>query len=465
MLRYFSVFLVFCLLGTCQCGVVVRKTVQSVQTVKNSSLFNQGRHGALNETERRWASIAWQYFKKNYQAETGLVDSVEKYHALTMWHLADYLGALIAAHQLKIIDLHELDKRLSKVLGFLNTMQLYAGKLPNHTYHSKTGRMVDFNSKAGRTGWSAIDVGRLLVWLHIAKGFYPHFTEYIDRVVLRWNFCEIIDNCGTLYGALQKGDAPRIFQEGRVGYEEYAARGFELWGFNTDRAASLEPSQTVYVYGKPLRIDARDPRETGVQAPLVSLGFLLDGMEFNWDVVEDNSSGSKFHSDSEMAALAETVYQLQELRYRKDRIFTARTDHQLSGKPYFVYDSIFSMGFAWNTTDDKGNFQPKGALVATKAVFGMWALWKTRYTDELMKVVDCLGDPKRGWLEGRHERSGAWENLVTLSTNAVVLEALWYKTTGKLHKGSKGAGFFEVNHSATFRSRRKCLPKDREPCQ
>ena len=465
MFRFSSLFLILFLFGTCRCGVVVRKTVQGVKAVKNSSVFHQGRHGALNETERRWATIAWQYFKKNYQAETGLVNSVENYPATTMWHLADYIAALIAAHQLEIIDLHEFDKRLSKVLGFLNTMPLYGGKLPNHTYHTKSGRMVEFNNNPGKTGWSAVDLGRLLIWLHTAKVNYPHFSEYIDRVVLRWNFCELIDNCGTLYGALQVKDRQTIFQEGRLGYEEYAARGFELWGFNTERAASLEPSETVYVYGEPLRIDARDPRETGVQAPILSLGFFLDGMEFNWDLAGDRRSGAKVHSDSDMAEMAATVYRLQALRYEKDKIFTARTDHPLSSKPFFVYDSIFTMGFAWNTTDDQGKFEPKGALVATKAVFGMWVLWKTAYTDALMKVVDCLGDPKRGWLEGRHERSGAWEDLVTISTNAVVLEALWYKRKGKLNQGIEDVGYYEVNHSETFRSRSKCLPKDREPCQ
>lgn len=453
------------LLVICQCGVVVRKTVEGVQSVKNSTWFHQGRHGQLTEEERRWAGIAWQYFQKNLNHETGLVNSAENYHAVTMWQLADYLSAMLAAYELELIDIHELDKRLSRVVSFLNNMSLYENQLPNHAYSTKSGGMVDFQNKPGKTGWSAVDLGRLLIWLHIAKTKLPHLAEYIDRAVLRWNFCALIDNCGTLYGSLLSKEKETLFQEGRLGYEEYAARGFGLWGFNTEKASALEPYQTVYVYDTPLLVDGRDPRETGVQAPLVSLGFLLDGMEFNWDLLGDQESSDTQHTHTQMADLANTVYELQALRFHQDRVFTARTDHQLSKAPYFVYDSLFSMGFAWNTTDDKGNFQRNGSLVATKAAFGMWVLWKTDYTDELVKVIACLADPKRGWLEGRHERSGGWEQIVTLSTNATVLETLWYKQAGKLAKGMPAKGLFDVTHLERFRSDKNCLPKDREPCR
>lgn len=462
-LRHF--FLLLILLATCQCGVAVRKTVGSLQSFKNSSIFHQGRHGPLNKEEQLWASIAWKYFQKNYQDQTGLVNSVEGQNSITMWQVADYLAAILAAHDLEMIDFHEMDRRLSKVLAFLNTMTLYNGKLPNHAYHTQTRRSLNFANKPGKSGWSAVDLGRLLRWLYIAKVEHPHFSEYIDRAVLRWNFCELIDDCGTLYGAVHHNGKPQIFQEGRLGLEEYAAKGFALWGFNTQKAATLEPFQTVYVYGEPLKIDRRDPRETGVQAPLLSTGFLLDGLELNWDHAGDHRSGSKHHSDTAYADLAQTIYDLQARRYQVDRIFTARADHQLSRKPYFIYDSIFSLGFAWNTTDEQGTFLRHGALVSTKAAFGMWALWKTHYTDELLKVVACLGDPKRGWLEGRHEKSGAWENLVTLSTNAAILEALWYKKRGKILTRHLEGSYFGVNHEKLFRSASRCLPKDRERCQ
>ncbi|MFP4389536.1 MAG: DUF3131 domain-containing protein, partial [Desulfococcaceae bacterium] len=107
---------------------------------------------------------------------------------------------------------------------------------------------------------------------------------------------------------------------------------------------------------------------------------------------------------------------------------------------------------------------PDQAVVATKAAFGMWALWKTRYTDELMKIVSCLYDPERGWYEGRRERTGGYVKICTLPTNAAVLEALLYKVQGKLYPGNPRPGLFRATDQEEFRSRNRCLPSDRDPC-
>lgn len=69
-----------------------------------SANIPQPLHGDLTEEEKQWAKIAWTYFQKNYQPETGLVDSVEKYPLSTMWDTASYLMAIISAHRLEIID-------------------------------------------------------------------------------------------------------------------------------------------------------------------------------------------------------------------------------------------------------------------------------------------------------------------------------------------------------------------------
>src|SRR5439155_9103825 len=40
---------------------------------------------ALSPQEQQWARVAWQYFVNNYQLATGLVNSVDRYPASTMW--------------------------------------------------------------------------------------------------------------------------------------------------------------------------------------------------------------------------------------------------------------------------------------------------------------------------------------------------------------------------------------------
>ncbi|RKX67054.1 MAG: hypothetical protein DRP41_01360 [Thermodesulfobacteriota bacterium] len=441
------------------CGVAVRTADKGIVALKNSRLFHQGRHGELTEQEKRWAKIAWRYFENNYQPKTGLVNSVDNYPSCSMWDIADYLAALIATHQLGLIKRCEFDKRLSKLLSFLNTMDLFWGKLPNILYNTQTGAMVNYQNQPEEIGWSAVDIGRLLIWLKIAKAQYPVFAEYIDKTILRWNFCDILDEEGTLYGAIKVNGKLVLFQEGRLGYEEYAAKGFQAWGFNTKKASKIEPYETVKIYGIKIPYDARDPRETKVLTPVLSLPFILDGLEFNWDKVKDVHSLDSVHTDSAMAHIAENIYKVQALRYKKEKILTARTDHMIKSPPFFVYDSIFASGYPWNTISDKNTYIPKATLIATKAAFGMWALWNTDYTDILIRAVQCLYNPERGWYEGRQETTGDYEKVITANSNAIILEVLLYKKQGKLYNPKTTQTYYDLILQDPFKGTGKCLPK------
>lgn len=123
----------------------------------------------LTEQEMGWGKIAWQYFENNYQADNGMVNSVDKYPASTMWDTASYLMALISARRLDIITEEKFDERMSKILASLATIPLFDGKLPNKSYNTKTLEMADYaNNKSERgIGWSALDIGRLLVPFNI----------------------------------------------------------------------------------------------------------------------------------------------------------------------------------------------------------------------------------------------------------------------------------------------------------
>lgn len=104
------------------------------------------------------------------------------------------------------------------------------------------------------------------------------------------------------------------------------------------------------------------------------------------------------------------------------------------------------------------------AQVTTKAVFVLWTLWETEYTDALMAVTTHLNDPQRGWFEGRVEATGDVNATLTLSTNAMVLEALFYKhNAGPLFKNGLADDNSYFAHRATdeFNPPRRCLPGER----
>jgi hypothetical protein len=461
---YLLLLIVSCLIIICAgCGVAVRGLQEGAILVKNSEIFHQGRHGALTAQEQEWAKAAWKYFENNVGPTTGLVNSVDKFPMATMWHVGDYLAAMVAARELNIIQDNEFDQRLSTVLHFLNTMPLYLGKVPHKSYHVEHGQMVDYGANPGEIGWSAVDIGRMLVWLRILRERYPRYAEYIDRAVLRWDFCDVIDGDGALYGGISDNGQLRKYEERRSGYQNYMTLGFQAWGWSTARASRREPYDTERIFDIAVVPEARDPQDRGTSdnpPPVVTLPYVLDGLEFNWDTVTDGWSLDSVHSDTERSDLAQRIYTVQERRYQEKKIFTARTDHQISTAPYFVYDTIFAEGYPWNTMSDSGQFMPQSALVSSRAAFGLWALWKTSYTDSLLEIVSSLFNPGKGWYEGRFELTGGYEYLVTATTNAVVLESLLYKVVGKLYRLAAKDGYYQVIINDEFTHPGKCMPLD-----
>lgn len=440
------------------CGVVVRTIDSGITKFSHSSLFHQGQHGELTEKEQNWAKIAWKYFENNSHVETGLANSIDGYPSATMSSVADYLAALVAARELGLIDKKHFDHRLSALLHFLNRMPLFMGRLPNKIYHTKTGKMLDYQGKSREVGWSAIDLGRLLIWLRIASQQYPEFHEYIDKAILRWNFCDVIDQEGSLYTGSIDGSEMTLIQEGRLGYEEYAAMGFRAWGFEPTKAESLDPIEVITLYGQDVFHDARDHRQDNVLSPILTLPYSYMGLEFNWDRVDDTSSLNSTHTNSLLYQAAWQVYKVQELRYHHEKIYTARTEHILNTEPYFLYDSVFANGYAWNTISDTGKTFSRKSLVSVKAAFSMHILWNTDYTYKLMLVIEELYDAKRGWFEGRYEDSGGYEEAISSSTNATVLEALLYKQVGKLFRPNREATHSEIRMENVFKHPGKCFP-------
>ena len=463
--RVFAFLVGAAALSSTGCGVVVRGVDQAV--TRMADLGHDGRHGKLTQKELAWAKVAWRYIDNNTLPQTGLVNSVDRVPVTTLWHIGDYLAALVSANHLGLIDHLEFDHRASKLLDFLNNMPLSELALPNRMYNTQNGVMVNFSNQPADIGWSAIEIGRLLTWMKIAGQRYPHLREYFDKVVLRWNFCKVIDDCGILYG-MGKGEgrsAPS--QEGRLGYLQYASAGFAAWGFETRKSAVAGPVEAIDVMGVKLYVDARDDRTSGAIAPVVTMPYVLLGMEFGWEYPRNAGQPGQPGGSEEGDALrsqALDVFRIQQLRYEKQGVLTARTDHPVSNPPHFVQDTLFASGYAWNTLSDQGRQVPALALVSTKAVFGMWALARTSYTDRLMDAIEALYKDDKGWFEGRYENSGGYEDLLTLSTNSMVLQALLYKAQGPLYRKKSTVGYFQHRLDDEFRRPQRCFPVERAQC-
>jgi len=439
------------------CGVVYQGVSDGISAINESQAFRQGRYGELSEEEIAWATTAWKYVENNTQLKVGLVNSIDNFPTTNMSGIADYLIALIAAKEFEFITNKEYDERLSLVLAFLNKMDLSSVQVPNKVYNTQNGGMVNYANQYQDIGWSSLDVGRLLIVLSIVKRNSPEFSEYVDKAVLRWNFCELVGNDGELYGGVVQDGQVSRYKEGRLGVEEYTSYGYLDWQLVPEKAMSLEPYEVVTINDIDILFDGRDPRLFNVLRPVYSTPYLQMGLEFNWDVVSDFDSQDSKHTNQTMSAMADAIYRVQEQRWTKERIYTARGEHLVTGEPYFVYDAIYGLGTPWITLAEDGSSHDELALVSTRVAFQMWALWKTDYTDRLMTLVKELYDPQRGWYEGRYEMSGAYEKSISLKTNAGVLEALLYKQRGKLYQVNSDYEYRDVKFNSRFDHPGRCL--------
>ena len=419
-----------------------------------------GRHGALTAHELAMATVAWSYFVERFQPDTGMVNAVGAFASTTLWDQASYLSGLVSARELGLIDKQEFDRRAMLFIKTMRNLDLFQGELPNKVYDTKTAGKVDYANKPGEIGYSALDIGRLLVWFEIIKQRYPYLASSIDSVVLRWNFCNVIGQDGNLFGSFVSGNKEvRYVQEGRLGYEQYAAKGFQLWGFNADGAASPVPYEFTPIYGVQIPVDGRDPRVFKNKNYVLTESYLLDGLEMNWDLAGDKSSGPGTASMGWRAEFANRIYLVQQRRFEETGILTARSEHQVDGAPYFVYDSIFSDGYAWNTLDPTGVYQPDRAAVSAKAALGMWALWDTPYTDLLFEAVSDLSVPGSGFDEGLYENGNGVIPTLTANNNGIILAALLYKVQGPiLQYHNQNTQLWDTAYPNSDRRRKQCLP-------
>ena len=375
----------------------------------------------LTAEEMRWAKTAWKYIQNNTVPETGLVNSADNYPASTMWDTGSYLLGLISAERIGLVDTAEFDSRMSQVLSSLARLPLFDGQLPNKSYNTQTLAMVNYdNSPSARgIGWSAIDIGRLLVPFNVLVWHYPQHTSAVRAVVDGWDTTQLVRDA-TMFGAAVEEDGTTIYlQEGRLGYEEYSAKSFALLGLDVQKAArTADFLRYVDVYGVDVPTDERRPELYEAHNYVVSESYILDGLEFGWDVISEE--------------FAYRVYLAQERRWENTGILTAVSEDNIDQAPFFVYNTVFTDGKIWNAITEDGEDASEFKTLSTKAALGWHGLLRTEYTQVLAEEASELFDPERGFFSGRYEVTGEPNRAITCNTNSIILESLAYRLGGPL---------------------------------
>ncbi len=375
--------------------------------------------GSLTKEEMATARQAWSYFQRNWNDETGLVNSVDGFPSVTMWDQSAAMAALISARELNIVSAAEFDAKMTKMLKTLASIPLYKQELPNKVYNAKTLIPVNYGQleKQEQIGWSAIDLGRMAIWLKIVGAKYPEMRSLSNDVWKHWQVKRLTKN-GRMYGTSVIKGREQYNQEGRLGYENYAAYGLKLWGLDVNKALDYQSNTAfVNVYGQGIPYDKRDYKKSEANNYVLSEPYILDGIETGFQALP------KAYADRILAA--------QESRYQATKQLTAVTEDNLDRPPYFVYSSLFVNGEPWATITDTRQQRNDLRFLSAKATVGWHVLYNTAYTRQLFDFVQTNLKSKDGWYNGFYESLRQPNKALTANNNGVILESLLYKQVGQ----------------------------------
>jgi hypothetical protein len=361
--------------------------------------------------------VAWAFVNRNYQPSTGLARAHDTYQYVTMWDVASGLGATYAAHELGLVSDAVYTQRIQRALATLSTMDLFDGAAFNKSYDSKTGKMIDRSQRISRRGygWSATDIGRLLIWLRIIAVNQPEFASQANAVVRRLNVTRLITD-GYLQGTDidPRTDQLRVYPEGRMGYEQYAAAGLALWGFRAEKALDARLNALpVQVLGVTIVADKRGDER------ITSEPYIMMGMETGW-------------YSPELREQAWRVLAAQEARYKATGTITMASEDALPDPPYyFYYYNIYRQGRPFVVDAPAGSgFVESPRWLSSKAAFAWHALLPSPYTLTALQAVQGAGLPGRGWGAGVYEGTLRPTGDASLNTAALILEAALYQLRG-----------------------------------
>ena len=234
----------------------------------------QPRRGALTEEQRQWADVARRYVQNNTQPGSGLVNGKDRYPIVSLWNIGDSLIALSAARRL---DLIPAGVRCPFV-GAADDARSFTGdphrrarcvvrcgqrRFQSERWHRRR------SGDGSPAGWHAFHGAKL-----------PEYRTFLERIALRWNFCNLLTQDGQPLDGREQNGAWRSAAASDVGYADYNGAAFRLWGFQRTSTRTA-PFKTAVVYGEPspLRhaIRASPARPPASKAPL-SADRPRDGM-------------------------------------------------------------------------------------------------------------------------------------------------------------------------------------------
>ena len=363
------------------------------------------------------ARAAWALINRGTFQSTGFATANPAYPFPTGWDIASTLAALYSARGLGYISDAEYKRRATRLLTTLKSVRLYNGMAYGRNYDARNGELVGPDQKPDQNGigYSATDLGRMLVVLAVVAKNDPELATLAGDVARRIDGKRVVRE-GFLWGTERRPETGKQdeYQEGRIGYEQYAAAGFRLWNMEASMASDIRRhAKPTTVLGIPIPADTR-----GFDR-LTSEPFVLHGLELGWDPA--------------VREVALQTLSAQAARFVQTGKVTIVSEDAINKAPhFFYYYCVYCSGktFSINVhAPDVVLDEPR--WVSTKAAFGWYALVPSSYTWRAVQEVGPALHPQKGWASGVFEDTRKSTDTYSLNTAAVILEAALYRKTGK----------------------------------
>ena len=133
---------------------------------------------------------------------------------------------------------------------------------------------------------------------------------------------------------------------------------------------------------------------------------------------------------------ARALLRAQERRFAATGRLTAVSEDHLDRPPWFSYSAVIDGETAWTAHAADGTPAPAALTFSTKAAVAWSVLFDGSYPDRLLAAAAELVVPGEGLYAGRYDATGEVNRVLSLNTNAVVLEALAYRVRGPARAAS-----------------------------
>lgn len=374
-------------------------------------------HGALTASEpldrnllRDDAALAWRYFTKFSNAETGLIPSTALlsdegstfYNYATMWDIGSQIFGMIAAVELDLMTLPELNDWAARLIDSLPSVSVQGLRLPGAIIHVDGIAMPD-------QSFNTCDVGRLLNAFHRLRLFSPALKDIIEQKVADWSLQDTIRD-GRMHDLTNNRSKDRFISH----CTNYAARGYATFGLTANSPYAPLNGRSDADASMALLFSASTIGGIGAE-PL-----LLEGVELGFS--------------PETQYLADMLFAAQLEDNRKTGTLRCVSEGPLNEAPWFSYQGYNLNNFAdpWLVQVISSDKQYKSPdfirsieMVSVKAAYLWAATHPHSYSHALVDYVRSRARIESvGFSSGIFLETGLpIKNYSDLNTNGIILQA------------------------------------------